>query len=677
MKNVKLAIKISILSIIIMAVGLIALCFGINTKMHKIIRDSILSQMGESVDMQTEIVEDYVDMAETYLTDFTQAPVVLEALLDPSNENAAKKLQDYTEKYAESGKNLENIYVCDWNSTVLSSIVPTVIGKTLRKDEDLMLLRVALNDGLYNTGIMASKATGLPVISMYSPVLTDDKIPVGYVGAAIYAFGLRDTLNTLYGDTSEKQYLLMDAQTRNYIFCPDDNLIGAEITDNDHLEILRKATASNERTVSYEYISETDKKPMISMINYNPTRNWVFVVLMDRDTAYAPIDQLFSVILILCFAVLAIASILIWLCVSALAKDIRKEAKILKELGNLDFTKSEKLVTFCGRKDETGLIADALKRLADTIHTVLLKLRQQSKELLKTARAMNENSKNTSGTIRNIECAVKEIAAGTTSQATETEKASTSVLHIGSQIEGAKEKSAVLGEAASKINALNQAASDTLNALVNINCKAKEEIRKISEQTLSTNDSVLKIKDAAELITNIADETDLLALNASIEASKAGEQGSGFAVVADQIKRLAEQSNQSAQYIGKIIISLIEESSNAVRIMEDVRDIMEQQSNYLTATEQCFWEVNHNIELTLGEVSMLGQAMEEMDSARAQVINVVQNLSAIAQANAAGTQESLASIEMVNSMAADVAAAAEYLSQLSDIIDQDIRMFKV
>lgn len=76
MKNVKLAIKISILSIIIMAVGLIALCFGINTKMHKIIRDSILSQMGESVDMQTEIVEDYVDMAETYLTDFTQAPVV-------------------------------------------------------------------------------------------------------------------------------------------------------------------------------------------------------------------------------------------------------------------------------------------------------------------------------------------------------------------------------------------------------------------------------------------------------------------------------------------------------------------------------------------------------------------------------------------------------------------------
>lgn len=677
MKNVRLAIKISILSISIMALGLIALCLGINTKMHGIMRDSILSHMGESVDMQTEIVEDYVDKAEAYLIDYAQAPALLEVLKNPSDPEAVQKLQAYTEKYAKVGDNLENIYASDWNSTVLASVVQGVIGATLRQGEALTQLQTELNKGMYNTGIMASKATGMQVISMYYPVLDNDGIPAGYVGAAIYASGLRDTLNALYGSDSNNQYLLLDVQAGTYIFCPEDELIGTVVENPDHIAILEKAKTSDGKSLPFEYTSKTDGKRMISVMNYNQTRGWVFVVLTDRSTAYAPIDRLISIIVLLCVIVLAIASILIGICVSALSKDIRKEAAILQELGNLDFTKKKKLTDFCGRKDEIGMIADASKRLVDAIHIVLLRLRGQSEELLKTARKMSENSQNSSDTIDNVRHAVQDIAASATSQATETEKASVAVLHIGGQIMGAKEKSSTLNEVASKISTSNQAAFDTLKALVDINHRAKIEIEKINKQTLSTNDSVLKIKDAAELITNIADETNLLALNASIEAARAGDQGRGFAVVADQIKRLAEQSNESAQYIGDIIVALLEESSAAVEVMEDVREIMETQSEHLSVTEACFGEVNHNIALTHEEISALTETIESTDTEREEVVNVVQNLSAIAEENAAGTEESLASIEMVNAMIADVAVAAEQLTHLSDVVDQNIHMFTV
>ena len=677
MKNVRLAIKISILSISIMALGLIALCLGINTKMHGIMRDSILSHMGESVDMQTEIVEDYVDKAEAYLIDYAQAPALLEVLKNPSDPEAVQKLQAYTEKYAKVGDNLENIYASDWNSTVLASVVQGVIGATLRQGEALTQLQTELNKGMYNTGIMASKATGMQVISMYYPVLDNDGIPAGYVGAAIYASGLRDTLNALYGSDSNNQYLLLDVQAGTYIFCPEDELIGTVVENPDHIAILEKAKTSDGKSLPFEYTSKTNGKRMISVMNYNQTRGWVFVVLTDRSTAYAPIDRLISIIVLLCVIVLAIASILIGICVSALSKDIRKEAAILQELGNLDFTKKKKLTDFCGRKDEIGMIADASKRLVDAIHIVLLRLRGQSEELLKTARKMSENSQNSSDTIDNVRHAVQDIAASATSQATETEKASVAVLHIGGQIMGAKEKSSTLNEVASKISTSNQAAFDTLKALVDINHRAKIEIEKINKQTLSTNDSVLKIKDAAELITNIADETNLLALNASIEAARAGDQGRGFAVVADQIKRLAEQSNESAQYIGDIIVALLEESSAAVEVMEDVREIMETQSEHLSVTEACFGEVNHNIALTHEEITALTETIESTDTEREEVVNVVQNLSAIAEENAAGTEESLASIEMVNAMIADVAVAAEQLTHLSDVVDQNIHMFTV
>lgn len=677
MKNVRLVIKTSIISISIMALGFLALCLGINTQMHRIIRDSILSQMTESAKMQTEIVEDYVNKAESYLIDYAQAPALFEVLTDPSDAAALQKLQAYTEKYAKVGDNLENIYASDWNSTVLASVVTGVIGVTLRQGEALTQLQEALKDGMYNTGIMASKSTGMQVISMYYPVTKEDKTPVGYVGAAIYASGLRDILNDLYGKDSDNQYMLLDAQTGTYIFCPEDSLIGTAIEDKDHLAILEKAKNSNGQATSLEYTSNTDGKKMISVMNYNQKRNWVFVVLTNRSTAYAPINHLVNVIVLLCIGVLVVTSLLIWFFSSALAKDIRKEAAILQELGNLDFTKRGKLKAFCGRKDEIGMIASASKSLVDAVHTILLRLIGQSDELLKTAKTMNENSQTTSGTIKNLEHAIQEIAANATSQATETEKASVAVLHIGGQIMGAKEKSGALNRVAGKISTSNNAASGSLQALVDINRKAKAEIEKINAQTLSTNDSVLKIKDAAELITNIADETNLLALNASIEAARAGDQGRGFAVVAEQIKRLAEQSNESAQYIGEIIVALLEDSSAAVKVMDGVQEIMEQQSTHLNTTEKCFNEVNHNIKRTHEDISALAQAIELTDTEREEVVNVVQNLSAIAEANAAGTEESLASIEMVNSMAVDVAAAAEELSHLSDIINQNIRNFKV
>lgn len=127
MKNVRLAFKISAISIAILTLGLLVLCFGINMRMRAVMQDSIMQQLGNSVEMQTEMVKDYIDKAEAYLINYAQAPELLKALTDTDNASAIQELQDYTEKYAEVGDNLENIYACDWNSTVVASRVPGVI----------------------------------------------------------------------------------------------------------------------------------------------------------------------------------------------------------------------------------------------------------------------------------------------------------------------------------------------------------------------------------------------------------------------------------------------------------------------------------------------------------------------------------------------------------------------
>ncbi len=677
MKNVKMAAKISLISIVILAIGLVGLWFAANRQMTKVMEESIIQQLNNSVEMQAEIVRNYVDKAETYLIGYAQAPIMSDALRDTSDETGKAGLQEYTDAYAETGDNLENIYAADYNSTVVASRVQGVIGVTLREGDALKQLQDALSKGMYNTGIMASKSTGAQVISMYYPVNDKDGQPLGYVGAAIYAGNLRDTLNGLAGVQEGSNYLLLDSASGSYIFCPEDEMIGTAVENEDILNIIEQAKNAGNQARSFEYVDSVTGKKTISAMYYMEERDWVLVALTDWDIAFAPVNMLSLTLAILCLTVLVIISFAIWFSVMMIARALSGEAAIIQEIGTLDFTGRQRLERYCGRKDEVGMIASAMKVLVDAMYSVVVGLKEKSRELQKTAGEMSENSASTSDAIRNVETAIQEISQGAGSQATETTNASERVIHIGNQIAETKEKSSRLSGVAERINHSSEEALQTLQILVKINEKAKAAVEQINRQTLNTNDSVLKIRDAAQLITSIAEETNLLSLNASIEAARAGEQGSGFAVVAGQIKKLAEQSNDSAKYIDKIIEALLEESSCAVQVMDEVKEIMMKQSEHLAETKDCFGEVSHNVEVTQSEISNIDYTISNMDKERDSVIDVVQSLTAIAEENAASTEESLASTEMVNGMIKEVAEVAKALEELADDIEKDISIFRV
>ncbi len=677
MKNIKIATKISIITIGILAVGLFGLWFVANGQMTKVMKASIMSQLNNSVETQAEIVRSYVDKAETYLIGYAQAPKMIETLQDTGDAGNVTQLQEYTERYAGTGDNLENIYAADYNSTVVASHVQGVIGVTLREGDALKQLQDAIAGGMYNTGIMASKATGAQVISMYYPVNNKDGQPVGYVGAAIFAENLRDTLNELSGKREGSSYMLLDAAAGTYIFCPNDELIGAAIESEDVLQMIELAKNAENKESSLEYMDTESGRKMISAIYYMEERDWVLVALSDWDIAFESVQALTNMLAILCIVVLVVISLTVWGSVSMIARDISGEAGIIQEIGTLDFTGREKLNKYCGRKDEVGMIADATRVLVDASYHVVVELQEKSRELLKTAGEMNKSSAVTFDTVKTVESAIHEIAMGASNQASETNSASNSVVHIGNQIAETKDKSSTLYGVAENINSSGEDAIKTLQTLGDINEQAKNAVEQINKQTLTTNESVLKIRDAAQLITSIAEETNLLSLNASIEAARAGEQGSGFAVVAGQIKKLAEQSNDSAKYIDSVIDVLLQESSEAVQIMDDVKEIMKLQSERLADTKSCFEEVTQNVIVTQQEIANITQNISDMDEERIGVVDAVQSLTAIAEENAAGAQESLASTEMVNDMVKKVADAAKELAELADAIEKNISIFKV
>ena len=166
-------------------------------------------------------------------------------------------------------------------------------------------------------------------------------------------------------------------------------------------------------------------------------------------------------------------------------------------------------------------------------------------------------------------------------------------------------------------------------------------------------------------------------MNASIEAARAGEQGRGFAVVASEIQKLAEQSSESARRIEEIISVLLLDSEKAVTTMRQVKEIIGEQTEHIVRTDEAFVEIQKGVEESIEGMQVISQKAQEMDRARVNVVDVVNNLTAIAEENAAATEETSASVVEVTSIVSDIADKANGLNAIAEELEEKIGIFQL
>lgn len=673
MKNLKMATRTAIITTLILVLGLTTVWIQANSSTNKAMKEAVFVKLKDAVATRYEVLLGFVVQGESYLVGYSQATELTDLFLDIENEEKAAKLQAYTEKYAKVNKNLENIYAASTESVVKASVVKGVIGVQLRTGEALKELQNEVFDDntVWNTGIMASKSTGAMVVSMYYPVYDAEGEPIGYTGGAIYAEDLRNTLTELSNDGYS--YMLLDVVNNAYIFHQDDTLIGKTIEDPQVLDIIDNAVQVVNGVNTYD----SEDTRTLAVTKYDLQRGWVLVELTDYDTAFASATSTSTVIGFACIAALVVCITLVWLSTRGTSRDFAKLSAEIGRISVLDLTDTGVLQKFSNRKDEVGSVAKATIAFVGAVRSVIVSLVEQSKTLEETAIKMSETTDRIYASINGVENAVDEIATGAGKQAEETQQASTSVVDMGKMIEDISSTVIELNQVHTHLHETGRDAVETLGILTSINEEAKGAIEEISKQTQSTNDSAQKIRGAAELITSIAEETNLLSLNASIEAARAGEQGRGFAVVANQIQKLADQSNKSAKQIKDVIVTLLSECEKAVSIMDRVQSIMDEKSKRLQVTEQQFDILNNGIEKSTECVERIVREMKEIDISRGNVVEVVQSLAAIAEENAAGAEETLASTGLVTGMIADTSDVAAQLNLVSKEIEKSIDGFKL
>ena len=326
------------------------------------------------------------------------------------------------------------------------------------------------------------------------------------------------------------------------------------------------------------------------------------------------------------------------------------------------------------RKDEVGDIARAIQRLVESLRDIITNITTTTQSLQGFSEEFSASFDHIAESINNVNIAVDEIANGSSSQAAETMSASQKVTQMGNALDQTAANVETLGSSSEKMRQYNKTAAQNLDELSAISETTKSSVLLVQNQTNQTNDSAQEIREATELITDIANQTNLLSLNASIEAARAGENGRGFAVVADEIRNLSEQSRESAEHIVEIVNTLIANSNTSVNTMNEVAENIRTQNNKIEETEEMFRSLNEEIAEVAEAIEKIRKQTEALDVQKKEVLDIVDGLAAIAEQNAAGTEETSASMaefhEIIDSCHEATNELTKLAQDLADHTDQ-------
>ena len=370
------------------------------------------------------------------------------------------------------------------------------------------------------------------------------------------------------------------------------------------------------------------------------------------------------------------ACALLAVVITFIVKAITKVIGHLDEVadGKMDFKISEKLLQ---RSDEIGNIARSVHTLIGGLASIVVNIHHSTGELAEFKDDFQKKFETINNSISNVNVAVDEIANGATSQADETQKVSSQINDMGDAITKTSQNVDSLTQSTEQMKEHNEQLDTTIQELMAISDRNKESLAAVYNQTNETNQSVMHIGNAVDMITDIAGQTNLLSLNASIEAARAGEYGKGFAVVADQIRQLADQSANTAKEIGEIVAELIENSNTSVETMGVVRQEMTGQYEKLNTIKDIFEHLNEEVNNVVTAIESISTEVESLDRLKGEVLGSAESLAAIAQENAASTEETSASMVELGEIVNDCNTKTKQLVDIADSMEENVHKFHV
>lgn len=441
-----------------------------------------------------------------------------------------------------------------------------------------------------------------------------------------------------------------------------------DLTDQSHIQKLY----SNDKEQDVIYFTENGVDRVLVYTTV-PNFDWKIATVYDMKNINQVANETKMMMMVIAAIILILFCIALYLLISRSMRPLTNLNQLMTDVASGDLT----VRTNFDSKDEIGQLSANFDSMIESMNEIIETVNLSSQNVRTSSESLSAVSEETNASGEEVAYAVNEIAQGAAKSAEDAEVVTERSDMLGLQINKITEQAASMIDIATQADSMNANGRSQMNELKSSFSESETTLETMANVIGTLEEKVSAIGTVMNTITEISSQTNLLALNASIEAARAGEHGQGFAVVAEEVRKLAEQSAQATDEVRNTVLELQAESQLVAEQLQNTRQNFQTQGVVVTETETTFGDISELMTTMQASIDNVTSEIAQVATLKEVVAETIQTMAATSQQTAAACEEVSASTDEQLRAIQSVTDAAEQLTELSEELTNAVHRFKV